>query len=433
MAPSDPTLARLQQIEHAIGAGQLREAAAALDMLQRTNGNDARVFLLAGLLAAAARQPARAADAYRHATKLAPGWPVAHMELATALSHLGRHAEAATSAAQALKLAPREPTAFEVATTVALAAGDRDTALRHLRAAHAQWPGNALIRRELALCLTNGGETAEAEPHWREVIKANPQDAVALGCLGECLVALGSRDEGRALLERAVAIAPDNEPLRFHLALARGETPPTQPNQMTAELFDRYAAHFDKQLVGALKYRVPKRVAEILVERWPQRDFSLLDLGCGTGLTGVYLGRIAGPMVGIDVSRGMLDQAAKHGLYTGLHHADIAQTLAATPDAAFDCVVANDVFIYVGEIRDVVPAVFRVLKAGGLFVFSCETARDDEGRLALRASKRYAHGASDVEAQCLRAGFTLHPFEHIDLRLDNQTPVAGFIAVATRP
>ncbi len=428
----DPYVASLLAVENDIAAGRLQEAAAALAPLQGTHPNDPRVYMLEGMRANAAQQPKRAMDALQRALALAPDWSLPHMELALCLSRLGNHDAAVREANKAVALAPNETTVLETAVSVALAAGNRDIAERHLQSAHSQWPNNMEIRRILAICMTNNGHQQDAIPHWQALLEKDPHDAVALGCLGECLLATGRSSEGKAILEQAVTAAPDNEVLRFHLAIARGETPPTQPLQMTVELFDRYAGYFDKQLVGKLKYRLPRRVAEILHARYPDRHLSVLDLGCGTGLTGVYLGKISGPLIGVDVSSKMLDQAAKHRVYTTLRQNDLLAELRETAADTYDCVTANDVFIYVGDLSEVIPAVFPVVRKGGVFIFSCESADEGEGDLVLRPSKRYAHSRSSIERLCQAAGFGTYTIEPIDLRFDNTVAIAGFIAVVEK-
>jgi len=101
-----------------------------------------------------------------------------------------------------------------------------------------------------------------------------------------------------------------------------------------------------------------------------------------------------------------------------------------TPAGSFDYVIANDVFIYVGAIDDIVPAALNALRRGGRLIFSCETAADEEGDFVLRPSKRYAHSRAYIEQLCRDAGCARVAFENIDLRQENQVAIPGFIAVA---
>jgi len=428
----DAVLAQLHGIEARIRAGELQEAAAALNALASRVPDDPRVYVTGALLAQAAGNPGYELVSLRRAVELAPRWPHARVTLAAALSRQGRHAEAVAAANEAVELAPRDAAALQAAIGIADAAGDEATAMRHLESAHALRPQDRALAVALGVALGKLGRYAEAEPLWRQALAGEPDDPFTLAWLGMCLIGLERKDEARAVLEHANTVLPGNPTVEFYLAIARGETPRTQPAALTAGLFDGYAGRFDADLVGRLKYRVPKRVAEFILARAPARDFSLLDLGCGTGLLGAYLGRIAGPFVGVDLSARMIEFAARHDVYTELRQEDLMATLRRTPPASFDYVTANDVFIYYGDLTDVIPAAFAAIRAGGALVFSCETAEDAAGALVLRPSKRYAHSVASVERLCRDAGFATCAIEPIDLRLDANVPVRGFMAVAER-
>ncbi len=442
-ATSDMNLDKIRAIEADICAGRLQEAATALNLLHATTPADARIYLAGAMLALAARNPQQEIAALQRAVALAPLWPLPYMELAKTFSREGRHPEAVGTANKAVELAPQEMTALEIAVAVANAAGDAVTAQRHLQTALALRPGDTSISRALGICLAKQGHYDESEAHWRSVLDENPNDPSALGWLGTCLNGLDRKDEACVVLERAVALWPDNTSLPFHLAIARGEMPRTQPKEMMQQLFDSYAGRFDQHLVEQLKYDVPRRVAEIIRERHTasasQRPdlqgsgISVLDLGCGTGLLGVHLGKTGGPFVGVDVSPKMLEKASRHGVYTDLRHSELLEELQRTPPQSYDYVAANDVFIYVGDLSEVIPAAFKALRRGGALIFSCETADESEGALVLRKSKRYAHSRSSIELLCRQAGFSACDVESVELRLDGGTiPIAGFIVVAPK-
>lgn len=428
----DPLRGRLLAIETLIRAGDLTRAAEALAQARAIAPGDVRLCLAEAALARSARDGGREIAALRRAVALTPRWPVAHVELSKALARDDKFEEAVAAANKAVELAPNELATREVAVAVANQAGSYADAERHLRAASALRPEDLEIARALASCLSTLKRFAEAEPLYRRVLAADPRNPSALANLGECLTELGRRDEAIVCLERALERVPHNAALQFNLAVARGETPPTQPNELTQMLFDEYSARFDKHLAGTLKYRVPRRVAEIIRARHSDLRIDVLDLGCGTGLTGVYLGGIGGALVGVDLSAGMIERARRHGIYTQLRQGDLREELRESAPGSYDCVIANDVFIYVGDIAEVVRAAFDVLRVGGALIFSCETAADAEGDFVLRASKRYAHSHAYVERLCRGAGFDPVGFEEIDLRIEGDAPIPGFVVVAEK-
>lgn len=430
---ADAVVARLRVVESHIAAGRIDEAASALGQLAAAAPRDPRVHLTGAALARAMSLARQELAALQQAVAVAPNWPPAHIELAKAYSRNGRHAEALATIDQAARLAPRDIGVLELAVGIAGAASDTAATQRHLQAALALRPADPSIHRSLAICFSDQHRHAEAEAHWRAVIAREPDDVLGLGGLGTCLISLKRNEEAQAVLQRALAVAPGHPTLQFHLAVARGETPKSQPPEISEALFDEYAGRFDKHLVGELKYRVPRRVAEFIRERHPGLDVSVLDLGCGTGLLGVYLGRIGGALVGVDVSSRMLDEAARHGIYSELRHADLDSALREFAPASFDYVTANDVFVYVGDLSGIIPAIRTALRPGGELIFSCETATEAEGDLALRPTRRYAHSRASVERLCAQAGFARCTIEAIDLRFDGgEKPIPGFIAFAQR-
>ena len=130
----------------------------------------------------------------------------------------------------------------------------------------------------------------------------------------------------------------------------------------------------------------------------------------------------------------MIEQAARHGIYSRFHRVNVLDALRETPADHYEAITCTDVLIYVGDLAPVIPNAFRILKAGGHFIFSCEAAGEDEADLVLRPSQRYAHKASSVERQLRTAGFDDIVIEHLPtLRMEGDAPLPGFLVVAHKP
>jgi len=431
-ATPDALLERLRAVESRITSGDLDAAGAEMNQLLAAAPDDPRVYFSGAMLARKTANVQQELALLTRATRVAPRWWPAFSELAKALSRHGQHAQALAAAERAVEFAPNEIGACETAVAVANAAGDAQSAHRHLLHALELRPDDVEIHRALGVCLDNLRRHAESEAHWRAVVEQKPDDAQALGWLGMCLVALERKDEASRVLERALELAPDPA-VEFFLAVARGKTP-AQPPSMVAKLFDDYAARFDQHLEGVLKYRTPLRVAEIIRTRHPDLDLSVLDLGCGTGLLGKYLGPIKRTFAGVDLSRKMLEQAMKVGVYTRLSVNDIVAEMQLLRPSSFDVVTACDVFIYVGDLRETLHACHEVLRPSGMLVFSCETALESEGPLVLRPSRRFAHSQQAVVSQLEQAAFRVHSIESVDLRSDGSVDgvIAGFLVIAEK-
>jgi predicted TPR repeat methyltransferase len=86
--------------------------------------------------------------------------------------------------------------------------------------------------------------------------------------------------------------------------------------------------------------------------------------------------------------------------------------------------------IYVADLAPVLAESRRVLTAGGLFAFTTET-HAGEG-VILGEGLRYAHAAAYLRASVEAAGLTLTLLEDRSARTEDNIPVPGLVAVATK-
>jgi predicted TPR repeat methyltransferase len=224
----------------------------------------------------------------------------------------------------------------------------------------------------------------------------------------------------------------DPELVGFFLAAVEGhQMPASAPRAHVQQLFDHYAERFDAHLVQVLHYSGHERLADALTRAADGRRFAhALDLGCGTGLCGALLKRLAARIDGVDLSAPMLAQARRLQLYDQLVQVDVCEHLAAT-DHRYDLIAASDVFTYIGDLDAVFVGVRRVLDVGGLFCFSVEAASDDED-FVLRGSLRYAHSRRYVEALAARHGCTVRCVKRLPMREDQQRPIDALYVVLAR-
>ncbi len=432
VSAADPFVRRLQTIQHLISSGKLSEAADRLNAASRSSPRDARVYILASRLAEAAGNAAGAQDAARKAVGYAPDWPPGVTELAFLLARQNQLREAVEVAKRAVQLDGSNPEVLARVIDIAHRAQHFDLALTWLQRAAMVAPDNVLIKRLLARDLRLTGQNDKALAAYNQLVTDNPADAEAL--LGRLQTALALGDAAHAQKDAAALLAlhPGHEEFAFWSTLAHGQTPPRLPASMVRAQYDGLADLFDQHVVAGLKYKLPREVAAHITARWPDKKLNVLDLGSGTGLLGVALGRIDGAMVGVELSPRMIEQAARHNVYDRFHNVDLLDALQATPEALYDVLAALDVFIYVGDLKAAIPDALRILKPGGEFIFSCETAGKLDPALTLLPSQRYAHQPKDIERQCRAAGFADVTRKDVVLRYENNEPVAGFLVVATK-
>ena len=137
----------------------------------------------------------------------------------------------------------------------------------------------------------------------------------------------------------------------------------------TKQLYKDWAETYDEEIMDN-GYSSPVRTAQALAQCRAQLDAPVLDVGCGTGVSGLFL-RDAGfsDLHGSDFSPEMLALAKQKDLYTELHLADLNDPFefVKTP---FPTIAAIGVLAPGHAGSDIIQHVMDLLPTGGLFGFS---------------------------------------------------------------
>jgi len=147
--------------------------------------------------------------------------------------------------------------------------------------------------------------------------------------------------------------------------------------------YDRWAARYDAEMIES-GYAAPRRCAEALAAHAADPSAPLMDLACGTGLSGRALREQGFTCIdGVDISRGMLERARASGVYRRLALGDLSQPLQIEPGvyanaAAVGCVSPE----YMPA--TVIQAVLGKLAPTGCFVFSVNDHAAKDGTIAGR-------------------------------------------------
>jgi predicted TPR repeat methyltransferase len=272
----------------------------------------------------------------------------------------------------------------------------------------------------------------EAVAAYDKAIALNPDLADAWHKRGLIKVIRGNEQDGHKDCEQAVLLGASKEAIDFNLARYGAiEKVRIMPRKVVEDLFDDHASHFEALLVGELGYLVPSKLFALILRHVEKNTLAdALDLGCGTGLMGVELRPIVKTLVGVDLSRRMLEKAKARGIYNELACRDIVE-FTRSDTRSYDLVTSTDVFIYVGELSAVFESVYRRLNAGGYFAFSVEAAA--EGDFVLTEAGRYQHTKEYLEQLARDNGFKIHAIEDCILRNEGQRGMPGFLALMSRP
>ncbi len=270
---------------------------------------------------------------------------------------------------------------------------------------------------------------AEAAELTEQALDLAPDWTAAWVALGDARREAG--DTAGAILAYARALALD--PVDRHGASLRRASldtamiPAAAPPAYVGALFDAYAARFEAHLTERLAYRGPADLVAALDALGFGRFAHALDLGCGTGLAGVALHPRVDRLTGVDLSAGMVAQAAAKGLYDRLAVTDLAAFLEAEPAASADLVVAADVFVYIGDLAPVFSAVARVLRPGGVLAL---TGQRRQAGVAVGPDMRFAHAIAYLRETLIAAGLEPLVIRENQARREKGVEVPGYIAIA---
>jgi len=145
------------------------------------------------------------------------------------------------------------------------------------------------------------------------------------------------------------------------------------------------ASTYEKEVL-ALGFPPPMKTASAIVELLGANNnesCSVLDAGCGTGLVAQNMMSMGykGVVDGFDGASGMVKEASNKNLYRTLKTIFLTEeeNRIIFNDGLYDAVVASGVFctghIYVNALRDVV----KVLKPGGVMVFTSPKSKHNIG------------------------------------------------------
>lgn len=442
--------------------GQLEAAELAYRAILENDARCAEAWHLFGLIALARGEFTVALDAIVRAVELDSTIAIYHYNLAHAQRQSGALEDAIASYRRARELSPEDADIRNNLGTALLEAGDITGATTELQYAHAIAPNDAQIACTLGSVLFEQDRLDAAEECFHRALQADPELAEAENNLGAIAQTRGDNFTAFACYQRAIGLAPEfasahknlasvmhlmqrtddaiahyREALRlqpdyaeaeYELAALLGDTRAAPPASYVAGVFDQYAHEYDAHMTGVLGYGVPDKLRELLAPLLPQHSLDILDLGCGTGLSGEVFNATANTLTGIDLSPKMLAKARERGIYTTLIEGDVvAQTNQLSGD--FDLIVAADVFVYLGDLAPVFAAVQRVLRPDGLFAFTVEHG-DGDG-FTVRDAGRYVHGTDYVRRIAQHAGLRERAMTETILRKDFGREINGALWVFT--
>ncbi len=152
----------------------------------------------------------------------------------------------------------------------------------------------------------------------------------------------------------------------------------------TEAFYRNWAETYDDELQQQ-GYAQPGRCAAALLEQLHDLAAPIIDLGCGTGLSGAALSQAGYERIdGCDFSEEMLRKAGDRKIYNRLFQANLNRPPIVEDAEMYHAALAVGVFSYGHVSPDSLDEILRILKPGGALIIGVNAHFYDEGSLCAK-------------------------------------------------
>lgn len=390
----------------------------------------AEAFNNMGLVSQKNKEFDNAIKFYKQALQLDPNYSDAYVNLGDYWTEQNKFDFAIENYEQALSVDPNNYKVHNSMGNFFLHIGDLSSAMKSYTKALSIAPNEPEIYYNIGNVHNLNDNTKTAIKWFKKAIKIKPSFISAYHNIGIVYQGRGEMDKALESYKTALSFDPDNYRSSVHFAQAEhllaaitGKTTDSAPQCYIENLFNKYAHSFDHSLVEKLDYCGPQVILETIKSIYPKCSFKrILDLGCGTGLVGAELRPFCDKLEGIDLSKSMLAEAEAKGLYDSLTKSDIKKYLS-TAELDFDFFIASDVFIYVGELKDIFRLIKSRNKGSGKIAFTTEHTEKDG--YFLEKSARFSHSKQYIERLCTQFDYDIIESSLFKIRKDGHNILTG--------
>ncbi len=403
--------------------GKINKALNLCINLLESAADDFRLHFLLGMLHNQVNETDAAITHFSEAVRIHPGLDRGHYNLGV-LYFAGEDFEQAKSSyEQAAELCPDDPDIFFNLALTVKNMGLFQQARQHYEKVLALTPEDHEAHYNLGVLFRETDETEAAIRSFEKAVAIHPSYIQAHNNMAYLFHKMGQSEKALACYRKVLELDPTHQSAGHMVAALSGETTNTSPLSYVKDLFDQFSDDFDEALLQKLQYGTPAMLRQMLdEEKGLERVFQNgLDMGCGTGLSGLAFSDRTKRFTGLDLSTGMLEKAAEKGVYSILQESDINSFLTETEEV-FDLFLAADVFVYLGDLSDIFERVRKKSAQAGCFLFSTETCGEN---FTLQTSGRYAHAESYIRKLTAQTGFAMMCCKPAKLRRERDGWIMG--------
>ena len=359
---------------------------------------------------------------YLNAIKIKPNYAQAFNNLAVLLKKLGEINFAILSYVTALNLKPDYIQAYNNIGLIYFETNEIQKSKFFFDKAFKIDSNNEITNFNLGNIYYIQKKLCKAEFHFKKAIKVNSTYIEAYYNLGILYHNQEKIELAKKCYEETLKLDPSFCEAEHILNSLSGKTTKSAPKKYVENLFDNYAANFEKSLVKNLKYKTPKIIKEMIIDDNMVNLGSVLDLGCGTGLIGFELKPFSKNIDGVDLSKFMLEKANNKKIYNNLFHNDI-ESFLTTSNIEYDYFIAADVFVYIGNLSKIFKLIKERNKQNGKLIFSTE--HTNRKGYFINKKGRYCHSIDYIKSLCKKFDYKLLIFRKVPLRKDDAKDVGG--------
>lgn len=360
-------------------------------------------------------------------------------------TQLNNHTQAIDYFQQTLRLEPKHLEARNNLAALFLKENNLKESIWHYKLYLRLAPKDFEAHYNLGVAFMISGRLKESIQSFQTAIELRPEQGLDAWCnLGAVYLRMQKLQLAYDSYQKALLLDSQNEIAQFMIvALSRSSVisnkgnvrdlsiPSTVPLVYVRNLFDNYAPYFEKHLNHTLHYQVPQKLYQLVAPYLNKKNYTILDLGCGTGLSGIPFATCKETLVGVDISSKMLEKAKTKKIYNRLLRQDITSFLMQCNEY-YDVIVSSDTLVYFGDLSFILKRVFEIANPGAFFLFSIEVMNSNQEKefldhnslyYRLQSHGRYEHQYRKVLTLAQQYGWYKVDENYTEARLQDHQPV----------